>query len=166
MNLLFLQSLDPYPKADIDVEVSGVEDDVTKKSTGDDVEDGGASTAKPIAPILISSNVTEQANPSVTDQVASTDPPASEHKRKRRPPVPKLKQSSSSVDQVMTHIELPPYRRLQNPLDLVAREIIFERLFEAFRHMSQATGTGTSVGGDIQPKKICQPSLKRILVPR
>jgi hypothetical protein len=31
MNLLFLQSLDPYPKADIDVEVSGVEDDATKK---------------------------------------------------------------------------------------------------------------------------------------
>jgi hypothetical protein len=112
MNLLFLQYLDPYPKADIDVEVSGVEDDATKKSTGDDAEDGGASTAKPIAPILISSNVTEQANPSVTDQLASTDPPASERKRKRPPPIPKLKQSSSSVDRVMTHIELPPYRGL------------------------------------------------------
>jgi hypothetical protein len=96
-----------------------------KKSTGDDAEDGGASTAKPIAPILISSNVTEQANPSVTDQLASTDPPAIERKRKRPPPVPKLKQSSSSVDRVMTHIELPPYRGLRNPLDLVAREIIF-----------------------------------------
>jgi hypothetical protein len=92
------------------VEVSSGEDDATKKSTSDDTGDGGASSAEPIAPILISSNVLELADPSVADRVASTDPPASGHRGKRPPSIPKRKQSSSSADQVMTHIEIPPYR--------------------------------------------------------
>jgi hypothetical protein len=50
------------------------------------------------------------ADPSVADRVASTDPPASGHRGKRPPSIPKRKQSSSSADQVMTHIEIPPYR--------------------------------------------------------
>jgi hypothetical protein len=41
----------------------------------------------------------------------------------------------------MTQIELPPYRGPRSPLDLVAIEIIFGRLSEAFRHASQAAGT-------------------------
>jgi hypothetical protein len=67
----------------------------------------------------------------------------------------------------MTQIELPPYRGPHSPLDLVAIEIIFGRLFEVFQHTTQATGTATSAGDDIQPqKKMCPPSLKKILVPR
>jgi hypothetical protein len=67
----------------------------------------------------------------------------------------------------MIQIELPPYRGPRSPLDLVVVEIIFGRLFEDFRHISQATGTGTSTGGVIQPqKKMCHPFLKKILVPR
>jgi hypothetical protein len=50
------------------------------------------------------------ADPSVADRVASTDPPASGHRGKRPPSIPKRKQSSSSADQVMTHIEIPLYR--------------------------------------------------------
>jgi hypothetical protein len=67
----------------------------------------------------------------------------------------------------MIQIELPPYCGPHNPLDLVDVEIIFGRLFEAFRHVSQAAGTGTSVGVDTSPqKKMRQPLLKKILVPR
>jgi hypothetical protein len=47
----------------------------------------------------------------------------------------------------MTQIELPPYHRPRSPLDLVVVEIIFEHLFEAFQHASQAAGPGTSAGG-------------------
>jgi hypothetical protein len=91
------------------VEVSSGEDDVTKKSAGDDVVDGGASSVESITPISISSNVSEEANPSVADRVASTNAPTSRRRCKRPLPVPKRKQSSSSSDQVMTHIELHPY---------------------------------------------------------
>jgi hypothetical protein len=57
------------------------------------------------------------------------------------------------VDQVMTQIELPPYRRPQRPLDLVTIEIIFGRLFEVFRRASQAAGNETSADDDTQPPK-------------
>jgi hypothetical protein len=77
------------------------------------------------------------------------------------------KQTNTSADQVMTQIELPPYHRPRSPLDLVAIEIIFGRLFEAFRCTSQAAGTGSSIGGDTQPlKKKRAPMLRSILVPR
>jgi hypothetical protein len=144
------------------MEVSSGEDDVTKKSVGDDAGDGGASSAEPIAPNPISSNVSEQVDPSIIDQVTSTDPPASERRCKRPSPVSKQNQSSSLVDQVMTHIELPPYHGPQSPLDLVAIEIMFGRLFEeimfgclfeAFQHTSQVAGTSTSADDDTQPQK-------------
>jgi hypothetical protein len=64
------------------VEVSSGEDDVTKKSAGDYAGDGGASSAEPIP---ISSNVLEQADPSVTDWVASIEPPASRCRCKHPP---------------------------------------------------------------------------------
>jgi hypothetical protein len=76
-------------------------------------------------------------------------------------------QALSSTDQVMTQIELPPYRGPRSPMDLIAIEIIFGCLFESFLRISQATGTATFVSDDIQPqKKMRQPSLKKILVPR
>jgi hypothetical protein len=37
----------------------------------------------------------------------------------------------------MTQIELPSYREPLSHLNLIAVEITFERLFEAFRHASQ-----------------------------
>jgi hypothetical protein len=67
----------------------------------------------------------------------------------------------------MTQIELPPYHGPRSPLDLVAIEIIFGRLFEAFRHASQAAGARTSIGGAAHPmKKTHGPPLKNVLVPR
>jgi hypothetical protein len=49
------------------------------------------------------------------------------------------------VDQVMTQVELPSYHGPRSPLDLVAIAIIFRRIFEAFRHISQATASDTLV---------------------
>jgi hypothetical protein len=72
--------------------VSSGEDDVPKTNAssnkrkapyGDDVEDKGVSSAKPIAPNPIMSNVLEQAGSSITDQTASIVPPASGCGRKR-----------------------------------------------------------------------------------
>jgi hypothetical protein len=42
----------------------------------------------------------------------------------------------------MIHVELPPYRGLYSPLDLVVVEIVFGRMFEAFRRASQARHAG------------------------
>jgi hypothetical protein len=79
----------------------------------------------------------------------------------------KRKQTLPSSDQVMTQIELPPYRGPRSPLNLVIVDIIFGHLFEAFRRLSQVAGTGASVAADTPPqKKMRQPPLKKILVPR
>jgi hypothetical protein len=64
------------------MEVSTGDDDVTKKSAGDDTGDGRASSTQPITPIPISSNVSKHADPSVVDRAALTDPPASRRRRK------------------------------------------------------------------------------------
>jgi hypothetical protein len=64
-------------------------------------------------------------------------------------------------------IELPPDRGAQSPLDLVAVEHIFGRLFEAFQHVSQVARTDTSAGDDAQPSKRARvPSLRRMIVPK
>jgi hypothetical protein len=80
------------------MEVSSGEDDVTKKSAGDDIRDGGASSAEPITPNLIRSNALGQTDPSIADWAASADLPVGGCKHKRPPPVPKRKQALSSLD--------------------------------------------------------------------
>jgi hypothetical protein len=141
MTPLGLQIQDLYPVANIDVEVSSGDDDVLtldalatkqKKSVGNDVEDGRASSAEPIAPNPISSNTSGQTDPSVTDRAASTNPPVGERRRKRPPPVPKWKQALSSTDKVMTQIELPPYCGPRSPLDLIVVEIILGASLKPF----------------------------------
>jgi hypothetical protein len=72
---------------------------------------------------------------------------------------------------VTTQIKLPLYHRPRSPLGLVVVEIIFGRLFEAFRHASYGVGAGagagTLVGGTAQPmKKTREVPLKSVLVPR
>jgi hypothetical protein len=90
------------------------------------------SSAEPIAPNLISSDVPEQAHPSITDQAASIVPPASRCGRKHPATAIRWNQPLPSADQEMSQIELPPYREPHSPLDLIVVEIIFGRLFEAF----------------------------------
>jgi hypothetical protein len=127
--------------------LSDGDDNVLKDLAGDDTDGRGATSAEHIAPNPIGSNVLGQAHPSVVDRVDATAPSASGQKRKRPPPALMRKQFKPRTDQVMTQIELPPYRGPRSSLDLVAVEIIFGRLFKAFRHTSQATGTRTLAGG-------------------
>jgi hypothetical protein len=70
------------------VEVPSGEDDVTKKSAGNDTGDGGASSAEPVAPNLIRSNTPRQTYPSIVDRAASTDPPVGGRRHKSPLPVP------------------------------------------------------------------------------
>jgi hypothetical protein len=140
------------------VEVSSGEDNVTNKSADDDAGDGGASSAESItpSPSPIRSDVSRQTDPSITDRAASIAPTIGGCRHKRPPPVPKWKKALHSTYQVMIQIELPPYRGPHSPLHLVVVEIIFGHLFEAFRRVSQAAGTGTSAANDIPPrKKMC-----------
>jgi hypothetical protein len=142
-------------------------DDKEKALAGDDAEDGGASSAELIAPNLISYNAPKQFNTSITNQVTTVVPPTGGHGHKHPPRVIKRKQPLPLAKQVITQIELPPYHGPHSPLDLVAIEIIFWRLFEVFRHTSQAIAAGDATdGSNRSPKKTCQSSLRKLLVPR
>jgi hypothetical protein len=133
---------------------------VLKEPAGDDADGGRETSAEHIAPNLVHSNLLGQTHPLVIDRVKVTAPSVGGQKRKRPLPALKRKQSKPPAEQVMTQIELPPYHRPQSPLSLVVVEIVFGRLFEAFRHESQAAGAGTSAGGAAQPvKKTCRPLL-------
>jgi hypothetical protein len=99
---------------------------------GDDAEGEGASLVEPIASVPIGPNTPVQTDPSAVDRAAIRVPSAGGHKRKRPPTIPMRRQTKTSIVQVMTHIELHPYRRPKSPLDLVAIEIIFGCLFESF----------------------------------
>jgi hypothetical protein len=172
--LVTLQGL--YPNRHTNVEVSSGDDDASKTNAlvveprapaGDEAKDEGISSTEPITPGPIRSNTLAQTDPSVADRVVSSTPSAGGQKQKCPPFVLKHKPSKSLAVQVMTQIELPPYRRPRRTLDLVAIEIIFRRLFEVFRRASKTTSTGTLVGDDTQPpKRTRAPSLKTILAPR
>jgi hypothetical protein len=85
-----------------------------------------------IAPGPLSSNALVQTDPSIADQAAPGAPSTSGHKRKRPPTVRKRKETKTYADQVMTPIELPPYRGPMSPLDLVAIEIILDVSLKLF----------------------------------
>jgi hypothetical protein len=104
-----------------------------KAPDGDDAKGEEASSVEPIFPGPIDSNASVQIHPSAVNQTATGAPSVGGHKQKRPPTIPKHKQTKTLADQVMTQIELPPYCGPKNHLDLVAIEIIFGHLFEAFR---------------------------------
>jgi hypothetical protein len=67
----------------------------------------------------------------------------------------------------MIQVKLPPYHGLRSPLDLVAIEIIFGRIFEAFRLISQAVVAGAVTTDTNRPmKRAHRPPLRKALVPR
>jgi hypothetical protein len=77
----------------------------------------------------------------------------------------KHKHNKAVNDQVI--IELPPYHGPRSHLDIVTVEHLFGRLFEAFRHISQAMRTDAPAGDDAQPSKRARVwSLKKLLVPK
>jgi hypothetical protein len=113
-----------YPNRHTDVEVSSGNDDASKidalvvelkAPAGDEAEGEGVSSAELIAPGLISSNTSAQADPSVVDRVISSAPFAGRQKRKCPPLIPKCKSTKSSADQVMIQIKFPPYCRPCRP---------------------------------------------------
>jgi hypothetical protein len=117
MIVYYLQTQGLYPNVHIDVEVSSGEDNVPKTDAsvdkrkvpdGDDAEDGGASSAKPITPNPIRFDAPEQADPSIIDRAASIVPPASGRARKRPATTIRRNQPLPSANQVMSQIELPP----------------------------------------------------------
>jgi hypothetical protein len=100
-----------YPKTRIDVEVSSDEDarlkpdalaHQKKASDGHDIEDGGVSSAEPIAPNLISSSAPEQSNPSATAQVTTTILLSGGHGCKRPPSATRRTKPLPQVDKVMS----------------------------------------------------------------
>jgi hypothetical protein len=104
-------------------------------------------------------------HPSTVNQTITTAPLGSGHRRQHVALGTKRKQDEPPADQVI--IELPPYHRPRSPLDLVVAEHIFGHLFEAFRHVSQATRTGTSTSDDAQSSKRSRAlPLKRMIAPR
>jgi hypothetical protein len=147
--LLLTQNL--YPGHQINVELSDGDDYEQSKPSGDDIEDGGAPLVEQIAPNPISSSVLEQVHSLAADQVDPTVPSASGQKRKCTPLSLKRIQPKPPANQVMIQIEHAPYREPQSPLNLVAIEIIFGHLFEAFRHASQAARSGALAGDEILP---------------
>jgi hypothetical protein len=121
-----------YPGHQNDAELLDGDDNRRLKPSGNDTEDGGAPSVEHIAPNPIGSSALEQVHSSAADQVDPTIPSASGQKRKRALLSLKRKQPKPPVDQVMIQIEHAPYRGPQSPLDLVAVEIIFGCIFEAF----------------------------------
>jgi hypothetical protein len=140
------------------VKVSSDEDDVSrptasadklKKSSDDDAEDGGVSSAMPIVPNPISSSAPRQSDPSVVARVVTLILPTGKRGQKHPSTVAR---HNKPLDQVMTQIELPPYRGPHSLLDIVAIEIIFGHMFEVFRHIIQSDAAADIVAyGDDKP---------------
>jgi hypothetical protein len=101
------------------------------KTCGDDAEGKEAPSTEPIDLNPTKSNVAGDTHPSIVGQIAVASSGSSQEK-KNVLLASKRKQPTPSADQVMTHIERPPYNGPRSPLDLVVAEIIFGHLFEAF----------------------------------
>jgi hypothetical protein len=102
-----------------------------KVLAADKARDAGATSVEALAPSPIGADAPGNPRTPVVDRVAIV-PLSGEHGRKclhlaakRSDPVPR-------DDQVMTQFELPPYRGPCSPVNLVAIEIVFGRVFEAF----------------------------------
>jgi hypothetical protein len=176
INLFSLWTQGLYPNPHTNVAVSSGEDNAPKPDAsagkekapaGDDAENGAVTSAEPITPNLIRPDVLEHVNSFVVDQPNSVVPPGGGRGCKCPPSMLRQKQPLPSIDHVMTQIELPPFHGPHSPLDLVAIEIIFGCLFEAFQHTSKANDAGTSAGDDTRPQmKPRQQRLRNVLVPR
>jgi hypothetical protein len=89
---------------------------------------------------------------STVDQVLVV-PPSGRHGQKRLHATTRRSNSVPLADQVMTQVELPPYCRPRSPLDSIAIEIIFGRIFKAFQRISQAAATSVASTDDNKPLK-------------
>jgi hypothetical protein len=140
---------------------------IQKGSASDGVGDDGVTSATSIAPSPISSAVPEQSKPSTADWVLAIVPPSGRRWRKRPSPAIKRSKPITLADQVMSQVELPPYYGPHSPLDLIAIEIIFGRIFEAFRQISQAANAGAvAIDVDKLLKRVCHLPMRKALMPQ
>jgi hypothetical protein len=108
----------------------------------------------------------EKSKLSTVDQVLVV-PPSGRHGQKRLHATTRRSNSVPLADQVMTQVELPPYCRPRSPLDSIAIEIIFGRIFKAFQRISQVAATSVASTDDNKPlKRFRQPPLKKVMVAR
>jgi hypothetical protein len=134
-----------------------------KQTADDDIEGPGIPLIEPITSNPIGSNMAAPVRPPAADQPVSAASLSGGQKRKRIRLASKCKTTTS--DQVIT--ELPSSHGSRNRLNLVSVNLAFERLFEAFQHISQPIRTDATTRADIQPaKKTRAPSMRRILAPK
>jgi hypothetical protein len=103
-----------------------------KASPVDDAKVVGTASAETPIPGLIGDDVPKLP---ATDQV-TTVPSAKGHGQKRPPIAARRPKPAPLVDQVMFQVEIPPFHGFRNPLELVAIEIVYGHIFEAFRRLS------------------------------
>jgi hypothetical protein len=115
-----------------------------------------------ITPGPIVADASEKPKPSATDQVSNV-PPFGRCGQKRLHTVARRPHSSPQTKYVMTQVEHPPSHGPRSPLDLVAIEIIFGRIFEAFQQMSQAAAAADDKPLQKRPRRI---PLKKVLPSR
>jgi hypothetical protein len=136
---------DIYPPLQVDADLSDGTSEDQKQPAGDDVEGHGVPLTESITSNPIGSDMAALVCPPVADQSVFAAPLGGGQKRKRIMLAPKRKTTTSS-DQVIT--ELPSYHGSCNRLNLVAVNLAFGHLFEAFQHVSQAIRTDTTAGAD------------------
>jgi hypothetical protein len=121
---------DLYPDREVDAELSDEDNIRRKEPTSDDAEGEGAPSVETLTPNPIGSSVAEESRPLAANWTTIAAPSSIGKRKKRVALGTKCMQDQAPADQVI--IELPPYHGPQSPLDLVAVEHIFGRLFEAF----------------------------------
>jgi hypothetical protein len=140
---------------------------ILKGSASVDTRDDGVTSAETIAPGSINSVMSEQSKPYVADRVPAIVPSSSKCGCKHPPRITKQSKPITSVDQVMSQVELPPYHGPRSPLDLVAIKIIFGRIFEAFRQVSQVASAGVAaIEVDKPMKRAGHLPIRKALVTR
>jgi hypothetical protein len=156
---------DLYPARPVNAELSDSNHDGQDNPMGDDDGGQGAHLVEPTIPNLIGSGMAEEVCPSAADQLITAAPLGSgQPKKKHLVLISKRKQPAPS-DQVTT--ELFPHHVPRSHLDLVAVNLLFGHLFEAFQCLTQAAMTDTLARADTQPAKRLQaPPMRRMLVPR
>jgi hypothetical protein len=112
-----------------------------------DAETVGATSAEAPAPGPIGDDAPGNPMPSVIDRVPIV-PLASGCGRKCLHHMVKQSNPVPHANEVMTQVELPPYRGSRSPLDLVVIEIVFGRIFEMFRRMSHVAAAGATIVND------------------
>jgi hypothetical protein len=136
-------------------------------SVVDDAANMGAILIKATVPEWIGAGAPDILRSPIIDQ-APTIPPSGGHGRKHLCLIARCSDPVPQANQVMTQVVHPPCRGPHSLLDLIAIEIVFGRIFEAFRQMSHAAAAGAAPAANDNTfqKRHHQIPLKKTLTPR